>query len=174
MMTRRMVLLLSALVGLMALTAGGTYRHMATQRESAVTAETDLAECKDLRDRIQRFRQGPAMAAEHEKLDAETSSTIETAAQSAGIPAGNLVSISPEPPVRVGETAYKERPTGVLLNKVTLSQVVALLHGLMRAEPGLNVKSIRLSAGREDDAGDRWTAELTLTYLIYDPPKDQK
>ena len=31
------------------------------------------------------------------------------------------------------------------------------------------MKSIRLSAPRGEETGDRWTVETTLTYLVYDP-----
>ena len=35
--------------------------------------------------------------------------------------------------------------------------------------PGLRLEALRLSAPRGEEAGDQWTAEATLVYLVYDP-----
>jgi hypothetical protein len=43
-------------------------------------------------------------------------------------------------------------------------------HALLAPNPGLRIKTLRLSAPTPDDTTDKWTAELTITYLLYDPP----
>jgi hypothetical protein len=59
------------------------------------------------------------------------------------------------------------------LPNVTLQQLVTILYNLT-GEHGLMAKSLRLSAPQTDDAGSQWSAELVLTYLIYDPQRPEK
>lgn len=170
-MTRRSTILLGILAGLLVLTAWWSYRYMASRRRIAATAQADLADCLRIAGQIERLRRRPTLAAHRERLASETTGLIEEAARSAGIPADSLSRISPGRPRRVDDTAYQEKPTRVLLRKVTRRQLVVLMHRLLSAGAGLHAKSIRLSAPRHDDSGDRWTVELVLTDLIYDPPR---
>ena len=95
---------------------------------------------------------------------------IDAAATSAGIDRRSVVRIVPESPQRLGETIYKEKPIAVLLRGVTLRQVVEMSHALLTPNPGLRIKTMRLSAPTPDDTTDKWTVEFTVTYLLYDPP----
>jgi hypothetical protein len=80
------------------------------------------------------------------------------------------VRITPQPPRRVEETVYKEKPTHVMLKDVSLQQVGQMVAALLNSDAGLAAKSIRLGAPRSDDTSALWSAELVVTYLIYDPP----
>ena len=111
------------------------------------------------------------MAAESERGSAEISAPIEGAAKAAGIPADRLVRISPEPARRVGETAYKEKPTRAFLKNVRLKALVATAHALGGPETGLDLKSLRLTAPSRDATEETWSAELLFTYLIYEPQR---
>ncbi len=162
--------LLSVLGVILVLTAAWAYRYMGLRREAAIAAQLDLAECVRMGRQIEQFGRRPTLAAEYEQFATETISLIENAAKAAGISAESISRITPEPPRRIDDTIYKEKPTQVLLRRITLKQLTALTHGLLNVETGLRAKSIRLSAPR-NEADDRWTAELVLTYLIYDPPR---
>jgi len=168
-MSRRMTVLLLILAGLLGVTAAWSYGHMAAARRQAAAAASDTAACSQVAAAIGRLAARPKMASEHERLAAETTSIIERSARAAGIPPERLARISPEASQRVGETAYKAKPTQVFLKDVTLQQLVVFVHTLMGANEGLNVKSIRLSAPRVEDTNNRWRAEVTVTYLIYAP-----
>ena len=170
-MTRRMVVLRVVLACLLGVTALWSYRHMARQKRLARAAAADLAECSRIAVAIGRTRRRPAMASDHERLAAETTTLIERSARSAGIAGHRLVRIAPQAPRRLGETVYREKPTRVLLKNIALRQLVVLIHSLMSADRGLNVRAIRVTAPRADDTGDRWNAEFVATYLIYDPPR---
>jgi len=155
------------------------YGFMADRREAAIKARADMERCGRIAAIIEALRARPAVACEAERLAAETTGLTERAARSAGIAPGSLVRITPAPPRRVGESVYKEKPTQVLLKNVTLRQLVTMVHALGEADAGLQANSIRLtSPGRDDDGlpltrgvkGGLWTAEVVLTYLIYDPP----
>ncbi len=169
-MRRRTAVLTLVLAALLGLWLGGSLRHLAAARGRALAASEDLAECRRLADRIRLLRDRSRLAEDRERVPEQTTGRIEAAAKSAGISAARLVRISPEPARRVGETAYKEKPTRVLLRKVTLKQLVAMVHGLTRGEGMLRAKSLRLTAPSRNATDDLWDAELVLVYLIYEPP----
>jgi hypothetical protein len=107
-------------------------------------------------------------------MAAEITQMIDAASQKAKIAPAKLVRITPNPPRRVGESVYKEKPTQILLKEVTLSQVVEMLYDLSQGENPLIPKSIRLTTPRNQDTGNLWDGEIVLTYLIYDPPETKK
>jgi hypothetical protein len=171
-MTKRVLILLVALAGGLLLAAGWGYRYMDEQRLSAAKAEGDLADCRIAAQEILECRERPALAADRERGPGEVHSLIERAAAASGIVAkDSLERISPQAPRPVGDTAYREQDTEVSLRKVTLQQLVSFLHGLLTSGSGLRAKSIHLSTPRDEELGDRWTVELTLSYLIYDPSR---
>ncbi len=147
-----------------------SYGHLAEQRRAADLARLDSLEVDRMAAQIRAVRDRPTMADEDERLAEETIGLIEAAARAAAVAPGRLVRITPEPPQRLGDSVYKEKPTAVLLKGVSLRQVVGLVHTLIGGDRGLSAKSIRLSAPRHDDEGELWTAEIVVTYLIYDPP----
>jgi hypothetical protein len=107
-------------------------------------------------------------------MAAEITGLIEQAAQAAGVGPGSLRRITPEAPQRLGDSAYKEKPTLLALDDVTLEQLVRLVHHLVSSQQGLCPKSIRLSAPRKAAADSAWSAEIVLTYLIYDPVQSRE
>ena len=82
---------------------------------------------------------------------------------------GGILRITPGSPQRIEDTAYKEKPTRVLLKDITLQQLVRLLHAVASGDRRLHPKSLRIAAPRRDNTGPLWTAEIELTYLIYAP-----
>ena len=82
-----------------------------------------------------------------------------------------MIDVSPLPPQRLGDTPYKEQPTTVRLENVPLKQLVTLVHRLANQNNSLHPKSIQIRAPQWEGAEERWTAEIVLTYLIYDPPR---
>jgi len=133
---------------------------------------SDLSACRDAASRIEQLRRRPAVAGSREVQATELSRRIEASARAAEMPDGALDQIEPQPPRRVGDTPYRQTPTRVRLRGVTLQQLFTFLHALAAEDasgPGLRLEALRLSAPRGEEAGDRWTAEATLTYLVYDP-----
>jgi len=166
---RRNIILWAAVAGLLVATFWA-HGRLAKASHAANHAATDLAQCRALASQISEIKDRPRVASEQEKLAGETAAMIAAAVKTAGIPARQLVRIAPESPQRLGETVYKEKPIAVLLRGVTLRQIVQMSHALLSPNPGLRIKTMRLSAPTPDDTTDKWTAELTITYLLYDPP----
>jgi hypothetical protein len=179
---RRDRLVLAVLVagGLLALLWSGS--RLSDSRRSAAEAAGDLGACRDLAMRVESLRRRPAVAEGHGLGESDLHRRIAAAAGVAELPAESLGRIESEPSRRVGETPYREDATRVYLHRVTLRQLFTFLHALASgrngpdetsaapsAGSGLRVKSIRLSAPRGEEAGDRWAVETTLAYLVYDP-----
>lgn len=170
-MNRRSDKLTAIAAALLVGAAAWSYGFMADRREAAASAESSLDRSRSVAARIEQLRRRPNLATDQQRLTAETTGIIELAARSAGIRTDKLVRITPEPARRVGDTVYKEKPTQVLLRNVTLQQLTGMTYKLSDRLKPLHPQSIRLSAPRAEDSGGLWTAELVLTYLIYDPPK---
>jgi len=166
-----MAIYLAALLALLAVCAAWSLGDLAGQRAAAHGAAENLVRCRRLAGRIRALRRRPARAAERERQSAELTGPIERAARDAGIPSDRLVRISPEPARRLGESAYEEKPTRVFLKRVTLEDLVTMIHTLTDPERGLDLKSLRLAATSRGVAEGTWSAELVLTYLIYKPAR---
>jgi len=173
-MRRRTTILLTVLAGLLCLAMLWCQNRQSRQKQRALAAMEGLAECRRIAARIRQARRRPALAAERELLGSQITSLIENAARSAGITPDRLVSITPQRADRVGESVYKEKPTLVSLKGVTLKQLVTMVHKLVSSADGLYAERLWLAAPRPQDTGNLWDAELTLTYLIYDPPNWNK
>ena len=159
------------LVGL-ALSVVWCYGRLTDNRDAAGAAAADLAACRESATRVEALRRRPAVAGTRELGETTVRRRIEQAASAAGFP-GGITGIVAEPGARVGETAYREKPTAVrFLRPVTLEQLFTFFHALAADGPagaGLRVKSVRLTAPRGEETGDKWAVESTLTYLVYDP-----
>ncbi len=173
-MTRRHRVLIGVLMAMLILTALWSYQYMLTRRDAALAAAEDLREGLSMMRQIEQMSRRPALASDHERLLTETTGLITTAATAAGIAPDSLVRFTPEAPRRIGESVYKEKPTQVWLQAVTLRQLVDLASAEALREAGLNVESIRVTAPPDGREGDQWNVDLVLSYLVYDPPKAGK
>ena len=166
---RRTAILVAPLAGLLAVVAVQSYCRMASRRRSALAARDNLAACRRMSSEIERFSRRRAVAEERERRSAEVIGPIEQAARAAGIPGDRLVRITPVPPRRIDDSAYKEKPTQTILKRVTLEALVRMLHRLAQADQPLHPAAVRLSAPSREDTGPLWNAEILLSYLIYEP-----
>jgi hypothetical protein len=185
---RRDRLLLAVIVAGMLLALPWSYARLSGSRRAAVDAAEDLGACRELAARVAVLRERPAVAEGHRLGDSDLHRRIAAAATLAAFPEGAVERIESEPSRRVGETPYREDATRVHLRHVTLRELFTFLHALAGGPgssnggagagdggatasggSGLRVKSIRLSAPRGEETGDRWTVEAMLTYLVYDP-----
>jgi hypothetical protein len=138
-------------------------------RDRSVHAIQDAALCQHLADRIIALQSKPAIAGSAALAQDNLSRRIEAAVRGAGVAGEDLASIEPDPPVRAGDSPYLEKPTSVQLRNVSLQQLARLLCQLAADGSGLRIKSLRLTAPPEEQTGNLWSVEFTLTYLIYSP-----
>lgn len=166
---RRHAILAAALAAALLLSAAWMYADLAERRTMAQHAAEDVAACEQLAEQIRDLRRQPSLARSHEMEHQELTRRIEAAAQAAQLPAASLVSIAPAPAQRINRTPYKRKSTQVQFTGVTLPQLVRVLGSFAAEEAGPKVTQLRLAAPRDQQSGDRWSAEVTLTYLIYAP-----
>ena len=140
-------------------------------KQQAGQSRADTVRCVEMADTIHGHRSAPAIADDTERLGSVMSSRIESAATEASLASSQLVRITPNGPVRLGESDYRVKPTHVALKNVSMKQCVRFVHTLLAGDPNLRCRSLRLSAPRHDTVRDRWTAEVSITCLIYDPVK---
>ena len=169
--SRRMILWLSLLGLLLMLACGWSYAQLAAAREGKLAVEADCREGQRLAGELRQMQSQPALASGAERQAEELARQIEAANQKAGIDPRNLISIRPEPAQRVGESVYKAKPTQVQLKNVTLQQLAGFLYALTGPGSQLAAPSLRVTAPREADTLETWTAEVTVSYLLYDPPR---
>jgi hypothetical protein len=180
---KRTELQLAIIVLAMLLLTFWSYSFAADGKRAAVIADGDLAACQTMAPQIRSLRNTPLMAQAQALQQPDLNQRIERAATAAGFGPGSIDRISPDEPRRLPDSVYKEVPVQVPVRGVTLRQLALFLHRLTQdpaasgeANTGkqggsgtLRVHAIRLVAPRGEETGDRWRAEITLTYLIYAP-----
>jgi hypothetical protein len=167
---RRQGILVGLMLAMLAGLAAWNVEWMLGQRSSAQQAANDLAECEHLAAGIKLLRDKPAVASTEAMGVQELGKRLEAASGKAAIAQSSVRGVSPQNAHRVGDSPYLVKPTALALKGVSLSQVATFLYHLT-SDAGLSVRDLRLRAGRADDAGGVWDAEVTLTYLIYSPAK---
>lgn len=150
-----------------------SYGHLHDSQSAANSAADDLAVCRRLAREVINLDSRPAMAHSQQIHLTELTRHIEQSTKQAKISPNSLVRIWPDPPMRVGDTVYQKKSTQVLFRQVTLRQIITFLHHVASQDGGPKTTQIRLSTPRGDETGNRWTAETTLTYLIYAPRIDK-
>lgn len=166
---KRQRILVSVLVGLLCVTAYWNHGRLRQSQAAVMSGRESLQDCRDAAQTIRMLRRRPAMAGSQEMQLTEITRRIEQAVQTAGASANDIMLIRSQPPRRVEDTVYKEKPTQVTLRQVTLQEVVRFLHELTGDDSGLRAGNLRLTAPRDQQTGDTWSVEVTLTYLIYAP-----
>lgn len=152
--------------------AGWSTSRMFDQRATARAAAADLAECRRIAANIASLRKQDSVAQADGDADAQErdiAQRISDAAQKAGLAGEWNQGITHTRAVQVGETPYKRKPAELVTRGLTLAQLTALMHELTYDSP-LTVSELRLNTPRGEDPGDRWDADITLSFLIYAPP----
>lgn len=144
------------------------------QRAAAeVQAEDDhLRRARLLQQQIEQLRPRQHVAEAHLLETIEIHQRIEAAAEAAGLQSTALDRIHPEGPRRVGDSNYLEAPVRLRITRVEMRQIITLLHRLADDGSGLLVRQVRLSAPRGEEPANVWNVEITLAYLLYQPPRN--
>ena len=159
-------LMLSLLGAALIAVAVTAYGYMDRCRLSAIEARAALDQCVRAVRRIEDISRRPIQACDRELESSRITALIEQAAKAVRVVPTR---IAPEQPQAVEGSSYREKPTRVFLDNVSLQQVVDVIHRLAVGEQPLAAKSLRLSAVEEKSSDNLWKLELVVTYLIYDP-----
>jgi len=170
--TRRSQFAALVLAAIVIFVAGYSALAMRSSAARLREAKRDEQTCRELIGKIQALKQRRGFAA----LQAETAQTITQKAQrskeEANLPAGALFRIEPQSPLRLGDSAYKIRPTRIELRDVTLERLIRFAYSMTADEQGMSIRDLRLTATGPNDGNagaDRWSVEIVLTQLIFSP-----
>ena len=166
---RREISMLAVLVAALLALASWSYGRMAAHRAAAADAAVALAECQSHQAHIESLRHKPTRVRSQEMQVRELAARLEVAIQQAGLPLDSLIWIRPDGVRRVGDSAYKEQPTQVLLHGLSIEHLVAFLSELSDDDAPPRIAHLRLTTPHGQDEGTRWNIECILSYLIYAP-----
>jgi hypothetical protein len=159
-------------IALLVVGVGGGYLRMRSSQLSAINASKNVVACRELAARIRQLQIGPRRAELKSRSETELSRKIETAAQTAGLPANHIVRIEPGEPRRVADSDYKDQATDVELRPVTLKELIAFLDAIA-SDTGVQVNFVWLSSPDQEattaPAMEPWNVQMTLTNLIFAP-----
>lgn len=141
--------------------------------EAVRRAAGDLEDCRRLAAEMAEFDKLPAFAVLEPESPRELVDHVQAASQQASLPPEALVRIEPQAWQRPGDGPYRIRPTRLELRNVTLPQAASFAWHLSDSSRGLTVRDLRLSSeqreGSPRGAVETWTAEVTLTQLVFSP-----
>lgn len=160
-------MLVIALAPVVALCWAGSY--LSDARATAAGALMDRDKCRLAAAHIEDLNKNPGAKRSGPLDETGLQTRGQAALQQMGISLDHLVQIAPDVPRTVGK-AYKEVPSHVVLRDLSLRQLVGFLLSMTGEHSALLVRSLRLYAPHDTESGAQWTAEVTLSYLIYEPP----
>jgi hypothetical protein len=147
-------------------------QYLQGKRDAAAMAANDLAHCRSLAVQVApevgRAKGEPAQA----MAASDLTRLIEQAAQGAGVLPEALARITPEPAKRLENSTLREEATEVVLQQITLRQLIGFLHAVTSGNSVVGVRSVRLLSPPEEEVGRHWTAEVRVVQLIQAPPTE--
>ena len=170
-MKRSTTWLCSAMLGLLLAGVAFSALRYRNAQDQAIRAEQQFHEVEGLAQQVQSQSQQVSVAVTHTGETQSLSGLVEAAASECGITAEQIISINAQDARRVGQTPYYRLPTRITLSDVTLPDLTRLLSKLSETQL-LNIEDCRLFAPHDEIVGQRWNAEFTIAYLIYEPTQD--
>lgn len=168
---KRQIVLFGVMVAMLAIVVVWCAMNMLGQKGKAQREANSLAQAKQIAERVEVLRQHQAVASpggDWQQQEQELAQRISDAAAKARINIDWQKRIEYKRARRVADTPYMRKPVVVYTEGLTMDQLVALLHHLTYDSP-LIVSELDLKTPRGGNPGNRWDANITLSYLIYEP-----
>ncbi|MBX2851916.1 MAG: hypothetical protein KTR15_09245 [Phycisphaeraceae bacterium] len=168
---RRQAVLIGVMLGMLCVTAGWSTLRMLGERRAAVNAAQDLQTCERLVDEIDRLQDRDAVASSQGDTayqEQQLAERINEAASKATLSGNWQQGIEHRREVRIDDTPYLRKPAVLVTRGLTLHQLALLLHHLTYDSP-YTADHLQLRTPPGEQAGGRWDADVTLSYLIYSP-----
>jgi hypothetical protein len=165
-MTARQTKLLVLLLLIAGVCAWISWSRMDRLHDAAQTAQQDLDVCRGYLHDLSATGTATTLTG---AVDAsELNRRLREAAASAQI-SEKLVSVEPSQAQRLANSDYSELPVFLRLESVDLRQLVAFLQQLGGSDAGCRTKLLNLDPAPGDQSPERWSADVTLGYLLYSP-----
>lgn len=168
--------LVALLLAVLLIAAAWSVMGMLDKRESARKSAVELADCQQIVDNIRELREKDSLVqsdGSEDEQERDLAQRVNDAATKVQLVGNWLQGIDHKRPTRVGDTPYMRKPAILLTRGLTLSQLAALVHELTYDSP-LTAYDLKLRTPPGASEGNRWDADVTLTYLIYSPPETDR
>ncbi|MGB7344301.1 MAG: hypothetical protein WBD20_08815 [Pirellulaceae bacterium] len=167
-LTLFMVLLVA---GVMAI--GFFYRGYAAAVRANQKAQADLSRVQEFAKNMAVAKAKPRLAALEVEPPDRISRRVNEALEAAKIRAESLLSIDPQPASRIGRSDYQIRATQIVLQEVTLKQLVEFTRSLRDEADGMDTRDLSLTPRTSNSVDEEfWDVRLTLTQRIFSPISD--
>jgi len=168
---RRQTILVAVMLGMMLLAAGWSTARMLGHRQDARYAAEDLQRCQQLADQIKQHQSKDAVASTGDDAalqEQKLAQRVNEAATKANLTGPWQQGIEHRREVRIEDSPYMRKPAVLITRGLTLYQLSMLLHHLTYESP-YTAEQLQLRTPPGEETGNRWDADVTLTYLIYSP-----
>jgi hypothetical protein len=147
------------------------YWYFLRIRAAAILSHRITNDCVEIADEILLVRNGSRIASVEFEPPERVAMRVTDAAMHASVPASAILSIAPQPLVRIGRTAYQSRSTQIVLQDLTMEQATQFVELLEDRATGSVVRDMSLTRSRmlREDGGELWNVRLTLTQLVFSP-----
>jgi len=162
-----------------------SWSHLAAAGVDASQARQTLADCETLIEGIRSLGKKPTKVLTQSNTDETIGEMVAESIDNAGLQASVLKSVKPAETERIGRSDYQNVKHRIIVERVTLRQILQVIRGLESREAGapgdpegsaetagLRVRDLALTVN-EASQPDRelWNAEAVLTQTVYSPTK---
>ncbi len=159
--------------------------HLASARAEASQARQTLGDCETLIEAIRTLGKKPTKVLTQSNTDETIGEMVAEAIEVTRLPRGVLKSVKPAETERIGRTDYQNSKHRIIVECVTLQQILQVVQNLeSRAAgtpngstegaetAGLRVRDLTLTVNETSQPGrELWNAEAVLTQTVYSPTK---
>lgn len=173
---RQQTLMVAIILAMMCLVAGWSTMRMLDQRKDAEGAAEGLQVCQQLADQITKQQGQEELVSSNDDSASQEqmlAQRINEAATEAGLSGPWQQGIEHKREVRIDDTPYMRKPAVLITRGLTLYQLSRLLHNLTHDSP-YTAEQLQIRTPPGEEAGNRWDADITLTYLIYAPQPTER
>ncbi|QDT08817.1 hypothetical protein [Planctomycetes bacterium K23_9] len=149
------------------------YQGYASAVRADQKAQTDLSRVEELAKNMAAAKARPRLAALEVEPPDRISRRVNEALEAAEISPESLLSIDPQPVSRIGRSDYQNRATQIVLQEVTLKQLVEFTRSLRDEADGMDTRDLSLTPRTSNSVNEEfWDVRLTLTQRIFSPISD--
>ncbi len=152
---------------------GYGYTVLSGSKENAQEALRDLKSCHGYVATIKNLKAKDSLIVTNSLPKSTLSSHITNKVKSLGLKRDvfNAIYMNSQDN-RVGDSNYVEYSHRLVINEVTLEQLIQILHDTKQKNPGLWVEELSLTANvTAQNSLELWNSTIKLNYLVYKPIK---
>ena len=148
-----------------------SFLPMREARATLLDSRHNVQACEQLAIEIKQMRGLNSVANDHAEGPGMTNAKIIATVRELGMSEAQVRSVQRLMPADVEGTEYQRQDVSLILNSVSMQQVVRFLLKIEKDFSSTKATSLNLSVARNSrrntQPGERWNAQVTLTQLVY-------